>query len=401
MGCKCCKRRNITKILDYDILDTNENETSEPETNNNEILSLQEISNDNNNNKIEKKEKEKKGRREKEEEEELKGPQNEILIEVKEEEKESNEEINKDEEKSDINAEEIKNDERVENKNKDENILKIEINEINEKEKNNLLMPYELILKEYLDEKIDSTEVFDKKWYSDLEKDKIIYSKRSIIAFIRSCFDEKNTEFIQLYNKDPLIIAINSNGTFLSNEFQVVRSIYTINKSIYPPKTSIRMIAKYLNFVKERSSWDTQLKSYKIIEGSEDGSEVKCVVQNWLKSPMFLVSERDIIDKRYEFFYEGKFYSCESSVNDDYYPLEENVTRINDIISIEELYEENDNVVLKAITQMNTKVSLPQTIVNATLANKLLDFYKALADAMNNDFENGKLVFEDNNGNII
>ena len=398
MGCKCCKRRNITKILDYDILDTNENETSEPETNNNEILSLQEISNDNNNNKIEKKEKEKKGRREKEEEEELKGEPNEILIEVKEEEKEQNEEINKDKEKSDINKKEIKNDEMEENKNNDENIIKIEIND---NEKNNLLMPYELILKEYLDEKIDSTEVFDKKWYSDLEKDKIIYSKRSIIAFIRSCFDEKNTEFIQLYNKDPLIIAINSKGTFLSNEFQVVRSIYTVNKSIYPPKTSIRMIAKYLNFIKERSSWDTQLKSYKIIEGTENGSEVKCIVQNWLKSPMFLVSERDIIDKRYEFFYEGKFYSCESSVNDDYYPLEENVTRINDIISIEELYEENENIVLKAITQMNTKVSLPQAIVNATLAKKLLDFYKGLADAMNNDFENGKLVFEDNNGNII
>ena len=285
-----------------------------------------------------------------------------------------------------------------ENKNNDENIIKIEIND---NEKKNLLMPYELILKDYLDEKIDSTDVFDKKWYSDLEKDKIIYSKRSIIAFIKSCFDEKNTEFIQLYNKDPLIIAINSNGIFLSNEFQVVRSIYTVNKSIYPPKTSIRMIAKYLNFIKERSSWDTQLKSYKIIEGTENGSEVKCIVHNWLKSPMFLVSERDIIDKRYEFFYDGKFYSCESSVNDDYYPLEENVTRINDIISIEELYEENENIVLKAITQMNTKVSLPQAIVNATLAKKLLDFYKGLADAMNNEFENGKLVFEDNNGNII
>jgi len=270
-----------------------------------------------------------------------------------------------------------------------------------ENEKKKLLMPYEFILKDYLDEKIDGKEVFDKKWYSDLEKDKIIYSKRSIVAFLKSLFDDKNKEFVELYNKDPLSIYVNSKGTFLSNEFQVVRSIYTINKNIYPPKTSIRMIAKYLNFIKERSSWDKQLKSYKIIEGNEKGNEVKCIVQNWLKSPMFLVSERDIIDKRYEFFYEGKFYSCESSVNDDYYPLDKNVTRINDIISIEELYEENDNIVLKAITQMNTKVSLPQAIINATLSTKLLDFYKGLADAMNNDYKNSKLIFEDNDGNII
>ena len=39
-------------------------------------------------------------------------------------------------------------------------------------------MPYELILKGHLDEKIDNIEIFDKKWYSALEKNKIIYSKR-------------------------------------------------------------------------------------------------------------------------------------------------------------------------------------------------------------------------------
>ena len=62
---------------------------------------------------------------------------------------------------------------------------------------------------------------------------------------------------------------------------------------------------------------------------------------------------------------------------------------------IEELYKENDNIILKAITQMNTKVNLPQTIMNATLPTKLSDFYKGLANAMNNDYENGKLIFEE------
>lgn len=40
-------------------------------------------------------------------------------------------------------------------------------------------MPYEIILKDYLDEKIDGTELFDKKWYNNFEKDKIIYSKEA------------------------------------------------------------------------------------------------------------------------------------------------------------------------------------------------------------------------------
>ena len=262
-------------------------------------------------------------------------------------------------------------------------------------------MPYEEILKDYLDEKIDGTEVFDKKWYSNLEKDKIIYSKRSIIAMINSAFDDKNEEYKEIYNKEPLVIAIKSTGSFLSDQFQVIRSVYTVNKNIYPPNTTIRMITKYLIYIKERSSWDTQLKLYKVIEGSEEGNEVKCLVQNWTKSPMFLVSERDIVEKRYDFYHEGKFLSFASSVNDDYYPIEKKVTRITDIIFIEELYEEDNNIILKALTQMDAKVSLPQAIVNATLSTKLLDFYNGLAKAMNKDYKEGKLVFEDNEGNII
>ena len=435
MGCNCCKRRALTKIFEntknyfahgYDALESNESTTTSSESDNNIISLNNEV---NNNEKNEKKEEIKNENEKVEDEEDLKEEVNEILIMVKEEKEELNnkEKLDiKEKDKKEINNHEIKEKEEIKekageekidekdkknnNENKAENEeIKIKIDKEEkeeeendeENEKKKLLMPYEFILKDYLDEKIDGKEVFDKKWYSDLEKDKIIYSKRSIVAFLKSLFDDKNNEFVELYNKDPLSIYVNSKGTFLSNEFQVVRSIYTINKNIYPPKTSIRMIAKYLNFIKERSSWDKQLKSYKIIEGSEKGNEVKCIVQNWLKSPMFLVSERDIIDKRYEFFYEGKFYSCESSVNDDYYPLDKNVTRINDIISIEELYEENDNIVLKAITQMNTKVSLPQAIINATLSTKLLDFYKGLADAMNNDYKNIKLIFEDNDGNII
>ena len=435
MGCKCCKRRALTKIFEntknyfahgYDALESNESTTTSSESDNNIISLNNEV---NNNEKNEKKEEIKNENEKVEDEEDLKEEVNEILIMVKEEKEELNKKEKldiKEKDKKEIKNHEIKEKEEIKekageekidekdkknnNENKAENEeIKIKIDKEEkeeeendeENEKKKLLMPYEFILKDYLDEKIDGKEVFDKKWYSDLEKDKIIYSKRSIVAFLKSLFDDKNNEFVELYNKDPLSIYVNSKGTFLSNEFQVVRSIYTINKNIYPPKTSIRMIAKYLNFIKERSSWDKQLKSYKIIEGSEKGNEVKCIVQNWLKSPMFLVSERDIIDKRYEFFYEGKFYSCESSVNDDYYPLDKNVTRINDIISIEELYEENDNIVLKAITQMNTKVSLPQAIINATLSTKLLDFYKGLADAMNNDYKNSKLIFEDNDGNII
>ena len=263
------------------------------------------------------------------------------------------------------------------------------------------LMPYELILKDYLDENIDNSDVFDKKWYSDIEKNKIIYSKRSIIALINQAFDNKNQEFKEIYNKPPLVISIKSIGSFITDQCQVLKNIFTINKSSFPKNTSLKMISKYILNVKERNSWDTQFKLYEVIEGKEEGKEVKCIIHNWVKSPIFFVSERDIVDKRYDFFHNKRFYSFESSVNDDYIPLEENVIRINDIIYINEIYEENENIVFRTISQMNTKVSLPQAIINTTISGKILDFYNGVINAINNDFDEGQLVFEDNDGNII
>ena len=141
--------------------------------------------------------------------------------------------------------------------------------------------------------------------------------------------------------------------------------------------------------IKERNSWDTQFKLYKVIEGSEESKEVKCILYNWMKSPMF------------DFFHNGKFYSFESSVNDDYIPLEENVKRINDIICLQEIFEDNENFVFRALTQVNAKVDLPQAIINVTLSGKLVNFYNGIINAVNKDYKEGKLVFEDNKGNII
>ena len=311
-------------------------------------------------------------------------------IKVKEVDKDEDKEIKNEENEED---EDIKEDQEIK-KEEEDNIIK-EPNIIKEE------MPYEAELKKYLDEKIDDTEVFDKKWYSDIEKDKIIYSKRSIVALLNRFFDPDDAEFKNVYNKPPLVLDINSNGTFITKEFQITRNIYTSKVTDYPKGTTLKMISKYMLNVNERLSWDTGLKSYRIVEGDEKGKEIKCIVHNWMKSPMFLVSERDLLEKRYDFFYEDKFYSYESSVNDDYIPIEKGVTRINDIIFIQQVYVEEDNIIFKACTQMNAKVSLPQAMINMTLAGKLNTFYKSVIDAINKDFKEGKLVFEDNDGNII
>lgn len=71
---------------------------------------------------------------------------------------------------------------------------------------------------------------------------------------------------------------------------------------------------KDLVYVPElRISWDDGYKEFTKIEGNNE----VYVIKSWMKSPMFIISERDIVDKRIEFFKEDIYYNFASSINDD------------------------------------------------------------------------------------
>ena len=257
-------------------------------------------------------------------------------------------------------------------------------NEISQDEKK---MSYEVVLKDFLDEKINDTNIFPEKWYREEEKSKIIISRRSIIAFINHAFSENNKDYNEIYNKPPLIISVKSDGTFINNEFQIVRSTFTAPKNTLPPNINIETIAYYLIFEKKRNEWDPQIKEYKCVEGEEQNG----LLYNKTKSPMIFVSERDVIDKKFDFMNNGSYYLFESSVNDDLYPVEKNVVRTVDIIFITQIYEDENNIYFKNLTQMDAKVNVPQMFVNTTLPNNITNYYTGGIKAMNNDYENGKL----------
>jgi hypothetical protein len=63
--------------------------------------------------------------------------------------------------------------------------------------------------------------------------------------------------------------------------------------------------------------WDPNLKSYQIYDdqlGELKLSPSCYLVKIHFKSPMFLISERDIFDKRIEFYYKGVYYNFTSAI---------------------------------------------------------------------------------------
>ena len=43
--------------------------------------------------------------------------------------------------------------------------------------------------------------IFENNWYSDIEKDKIKYQKRSLIVMREEAYEPKNENFTEIYNK--------------------------------------------------------------------------------------------------------------------------------------------------------------------------------------------------------
>lgn len=112
-----------------------------------------------------------------------------------------------------------------------------------------------------------------------------------------------------------------------------------------------------------------------------------------MKSPVFFMSERDIIDKKYDFYENGILYSFESSVNDNYIEIPKGVTRITDLIFINS-YTENDNeFIIRNINQVNYKMNSPNSLLCVTVSGKVPNWYKKCIDVMNKDYQNGKYTF--------
>lgn len=244
------------------------------------------------------------------------------------------------------------------------------------------LVPNELA--KYMKNEIDDKPVFKREWYNDLEKNKIIYSQRTIVAILNEAFDPETEGFKTIHEKDNLVLAIRAKGSYLSEEFQMARSTYTVSKSELPKGTDIKLLAKYFIWTKERKSWDTQLKKYETLEGEEFGVSI---LQNWMKSPGMFISEKDIVEKRYDFIYDGVYYSFESSIPDGIYPEENNVTRIVDIIGFNSVSEDSDNFYLKSLSQVDIKSKVPPMVLNGLLPTKLKTFYKNGIAAINKDFK--------------
>ena len=234
---------------------------------------------------------------------------------------------------------------------------------------------------------IEEDLIFPLKYLNDTETNPNFtfeFSKEKIISFIEEQINDDKS-FISLVNKDGFDIYIKNSGSIFCSEFPMIKMFYKIPKNVFTREgVTVKIIDEYMNIPEKRLKWDKSIKDYKIVERH---NEEVYILYYLCKSPMLFVSERDVVDKRYDFYVNDIYYDFSSSTKNDIYPVEDDIVRITDHCSVCKIFEENDYFNIISITQVDTKFNVPPAMLSVQLPIKYKDWYDSLVNEINDENE--------------
>ena len=230
---------------------------------------------------------------------------------------------------------------------------------------------------------IEDDIIFPSKYLNEAEENPDLnfeFTRENITKFIEDNINDK-TYFRSLINKDGFDIYIKESGSIFTSKIPVIKTYHKMPKSDFTRKdVTVKLIEKYMNDENLRIKWDKSIRYYKIIERKSD--EVY-ILHYICKSPLIFVSERDVVDKRFDYYIDGIYYDFSSSVKNDIVPEEEEVVRMTDYISVFKLYEEEECFTIIALTQVDTKFNIPLPMLTVQLPIKYKEWYDALINEIN------------------
>ena len=232
---------------------------------------------------------------------------------------------------------------------------------------------------------LEEDSVFPQKYLNLTESSpnfKFSFTKEKMINFIEELINDK-TNFTPLINKNGFDIYVKESGSIFSSQFPMIKMYYTIPKSAFTRENvTVKLIDEYMNEPEKRLKFDQTIRTYKIIE--RINKEVY-LLHYICRSPMFMVSERDVVDKRFDFYEGDIYYDFSSSTKDDLVPVDDDIVRITDHCSACKIYEDKDGFNIISITQVDTKSSFPPAVINSQLPTRYKSWYDALVNEINKD----------------
>ena len=217
-----------------------------------------------------------------------------------------------------------------------------------------------------LDKEIDFNEPLikqDSPLISDFEKN-IIFTKNSLIKLFDKYWNMDTYE--NIYNKENLIIDIDSKGTDLNNQLPLVKEAYRQKKSVFKENADLQTLVDLMYIPSIRTKWDKLLKDMELKDGNIDSNYV---MSSFSKAPTFFMSDRECLEKKFVFKNKqgNAFYIMAISTPDDLFEVREGYVRIFNYINFYKIVDEGDYFGFYYLAQNDFKISTPLFILKASL----------------------------------
>ena len=203
----------------------------------------------------------------------------------------------------------------------------------------------------------------------DYEKERITFTKNGLINLFDKLWVLDNYKCV--YDKDNLIIDLRYEGTPMNQKFYLIRMVYKLKKAELKYNKDTDSMMDYCYDLNLRVLWDDALKKYEKYEGTDTAF----IVCTWGKSPVFFVSERETIEKRFRFNRGNSTYVMSTSIPLDIYEPKEGVVRFVDFLNLFKISDVGDEIVFTSLNQVDFKMPIPQILINITLPSTSRTWY--------------------------
>jgi len=223
----------------------------------------------------------------------------------------------------------------------------------------------------------------------DYEKGKITFTRNGLINLFESLWNLDN--YKNTWDKDNLSIEIRYEGTPMNDKFYLIKMRHIIKKSELKYNKDPQSIMDYCYDDKIRMLWDDALKLYEKYEGND----TNFIICTWGKSPVFFVSERETIEKRFRFNKDNSAYVMSTSIPLELYPPKKDVVRFVDYLNLFKITDEEEAIVFTSLNQVDFKMPIPQMLINVTLPMTSKSWYgniKKFANSVEYDKENKAIL---------
>ena len=203
----------------------------------------------------------------------------------------------------------------------------------------------------------------DSPLISDFEKN-ITFTKNNFMKLFDKYWNMD--KYNNIYNKDNLIIDLNTDGSDINNKFPLLKVSYRQKKSVFKENADLQTLIdlRYIPLI--RTKWEKEIKEMTIKDGIIG---MNYVISSYSKTPTYFMSDRESFEKKFIFKNkEGNaFYIIATSIPDNLFEVRKGYVRVFNYINFNKVVDEGDYFGFYYINQSDFKMFIPKFLFNAYL----------------------------------